>query len=190
MIDNCFILELRLFRTAALKGSISAAAKIYYMSQSAASSAIQRLETALGIPLLDHGKNRFQLTPHGYQFLEQLQQFELLFEEIAALKRNPQIGPWRFALPHSLAVAILPPILRRLEERFFQGIEIRLRIGHATKIAEWVTSGEVDLGLIIDQSGPLSYFNAYFHRNVFHLWKWASKPFYARSYRPGKAREH
>lgn len=154
MIDNCSIAEIRLFRTAALKQSISKAAAAHHLSQSAASTAIGRLEKALNLPLLEHGKNRFQITPHGYKLLACLEKFEQSIEEIESLKRDPQKGPWRLALSHSLAVAILPKLLKHMN-KVFPGIRIEVHIGHAIEVAELISKGEQDIGLIVDQKDPL-----------------------------------
>lgn len=154
MIDNCSIAEIRLFRTAALQQSISKAAKAHHLSQSAASTAIARLEKALNLPLLEHGKNRFQLTPHGYKLLACLEKFEQAIEEIKNLGREPQKGPWRLALSHSLAVALLPKLLKHMN-KVFPGIHIEVHIGHALEVAELISKGEQDMALIVDQNDPL-----------------------------------
>jgi DNA-binding transcriptional LysR family regulator len=57
--------DVRTFVAAAEAGSISAAARELHLTQPAASRRIQRLEDALGAPLIDRRKRPFTLTDAG-----------------------------------------------------------------------------------------------------------------------------
>src|SRR5437870_13252104 len=64
-LSNLRIADLNLFITAAHLKSLGQAASFHHLSQSAASAAIQRVESAFGIPLCTHEKRRFTLTREG-----------------------------------------------------------------------------------------------------------------------------
>ena len=73
---------LRYFLSAAQSKSISKAAKENFVSQSAISQAIRKLETALSKQLITHEQNRFQLTADGELLLEKSKEVFTIFSEI------------------------------------------------------------------------------------------------------------
>lgn len=69
---------LRYFFSACQSKSISKAAKENFVSQSAISQGINKLEVALGKQLITHEQNRFQLTSDGLLLLEKCKEISIL----------------------------------------------------------------------------------------------------------------
>src|SRR5271163_2451995 len=70
------------FFSAGQAKSISKAAKENFVSQSAISQAISKLEIALEKQLITHEKNRFQLTADGLLLLEKCKELFTVFSEM------------------------------------------------------------------------------------------------------------
>jgi DNA-binding transcriptional LysR family regulator len=68
-LQSLRIADLELFITAARLKSLGRAAEIHHLSQSAASTAIKRVETAFEKPLCTHERRQFCLTAEGKLFL-------------------------------------------------------------------------------------------------------------------------
>lgn len=143
---------LRYFFSAGQSKSISKAAKENFVSQSAISQAIAKLEIALEKQLITHEKNRFQLTTDGLILLEKCKQIFTLFSEIEDAF-NETTGEYKgklsFACTHSFALSLLPPHLGKLS-KMYCGIELVLKFGHTGTIVDWIKKGDVDFGIVLD----------------------------------------
>ena len=72
-LKNLRIADLELFITAAQMKSLGKSALFHHLSQSAASTAIQRIEAAFGTSLCTHEKRQFRLTREGQTLLPRLE---------------------------------------------------------------------------------------------------------------------
>src|SRR5689334_18632945 len=72
-LKNLRVADLELFITAAHLKNLGKSAELHHLSQSAASTAIQRVETAFGITLCTHEKRQFRLTPEGQLLFPRLE---------------------------------------------------------------------------------------------------------------------
>lgn len=166
MRSNPNITFLRYFFDAGQAKSISKAAKENYVSQSAISQAISKLEIALGKQLITHEKNRFQLTADGKVLLEKCKQIFNVFSEIEdAFNETEGLfkGKLSFACTHSFALSLLPLYIKKLFH-MHRDIEPILRLGHTGVIVELVKSGDVDFGIVLDNED----FTAFNTRELFH----------------------
>lgn len=153
---------LRYFFSAGQAKSISKAAKESFVSQSAISQAIRKLEVALGKQLITHEKNRFQLTADGSILFEKCKQIFMVFSEIEdAFNETDGMfkGKLSFACTHSFALSLLPPHLSKLSI-MHSGIDPTLRFGHTGTIVELVKKGDVDFGVVLDNE-DFSAFHAH-----------------------------
>lgn len=156
---------LRYFFSAGQAKSISKAAKENFVSQSAISQAISKLEVALGKQLITHEKNRFQLTTDGLILLEKCKQIFMVFSEIEdAFNETDGVfkGKLSFACTHSFALSLLPPHLAKLSQ-MYSGIEPILRFGHTGTIVELVKKGDVDFGIVLENED----FSAFHSHEIF-----------------------
>lgn len=156
---------LRYFFSAGQSKSISKAAKENFVSQSAISQGISKLEIALGKQLITHEKNRFQLTADGLLLLEKCKQIFSVFSEIedAFNETDGEFkGKLSFACTHSFALSLLPPHLSRLAQ-IGPKIEPVLRFGHTGTIVELVKKGDVEFGIVLDNED----FSAFHYEQVY-----------------------
>lgn len=102
------IADLELFVSAAHFKNLGQAAKLHHLSQSAASTAIERVERAFGIALCTHERRQFRLTKEGQLFLPRAQIWlKDLKETVAADEKQPI----RLATTHAIARVAVPAIL-------------------------------------------------------------------------------
>src|SRR5678815_61445 len=64
---------LRVYRDVVRLRSFSRGAEQNFVTQSAASQAVQQLESSLGVPLIDRTKRPFVVTPEGEAFYQSVQ---------------------------------------------------------------------------------------------------------------------
>lgn len=164
---------LRYFFSAAQTKSISKAAKENFVTQSAISQAIGKLEIALGKQLITHEKNRFQLTADGSILHEKCKQVFTVFSEIEdAFNETDGVykGKLSFACTHSFALSLLPPHLGKLSQ-LYSGIEPILRFGHTGTIVELVKKGDVDFGIVLDNEDFSAFHSQEIFRGEYRLYR-------------------
>lgn len=164
---------LRYFFSAGQAKSISKAAKEHYVSQSAISQAISKLELALDKQLITHEKNRFQLTTDGAILLEKCKQIFTVFTEIEdAFNETDGVfkGKLLFACTHSFALSLLPPHLAKLS-KIYPEIEPILRFGHTGTIIDLVKKGDVDFGIVLDNEDFTAFHCIEIYSGEYRLYK-------------------
>jgi len=136
------IADLELFITAAKTKNLSEASRVHYLSQSAASTAVQRLERALGLPLCKHEKKRFGLTYVGEQLLPKLENW---LEELKGMVSYRQEAlPLRIATTHALAKMALEPIL--------SAYKFELSLMRPDEAYGAVIKGQADIAIVLDNA--------------------------------------
>ncbi len=164
---------LRYFFSAGQSKSISKAAKENFVSQSAISQAISKLEITLGKQLITHAKNRLQLTGDGLLLLEKCKEiFSVLADIEDAFNEADGVfkGKLSFACSHSFALSLLPPYLSRLSQTW-TAVEPVLRLGHTGTIVELVKKGEVDFGIVLDNEDFSTFHAVEIYRGEYRLYR-------------------
>lgn len=164
---------LRYFLSAAQFKSISKAAKENFVSQSAISQAIQKLETALSKQLITHEQNRFQLTADGELLLEKSKEIFTIFSEIEDSFNETEgkfKGKLSFACTHSFALSLLPAYLGKLS-KVSSDVEPVLRFGHTGMIVDLIKKGEVDFGIVLDNEDFSTFHTKEIHRGEYRLYR-------------------
>ncbi|NGX63415.1 MAG: hypothetical protein KR126chlam6_00827 [Candidatus Anoxychlamydiales bacterium] len=135
------IADLELFIIAAHMKNLTKAAAFHNLSQSAASTAIQRVETALGISLCSHKKRRFSLTRQAEILFPRLENWVKQLRELIIPKEQV---PIRFVTTHAIAQIATPALLE------IDNIEF----GHMRpdQAYEAVIHGKADLALVLDNA--------------------------------------
>ncbi|MBS0615819.1 MAG: LysR family transcriptional regulator [Verrucomicrobia bacterium] len=101
------IADLQLFITAARLKNLGQAATLHHLSQSAASAAILRVESAFGQPLCEHERRQFRLTEEGRSILPRAEAWlKILMESVVS--KDPL--PLRLVTTHALARVSLPAV--------------------------------------------------------------------------------
>ena len=141
---------LKLYCDIARLRSFSEGAALNQLSQSAASQAIQQLESDLEVQLIDRSKRPFMLTPEGQRFYEGsrslLDDFEALRASVASA-RTQVAGSVRVAAIYSVGIHIMSEHTRRFMSLYPQS-RIRLQYLHPDKVVEAVLNDEADLGIL------------------------------------------
>lgn len=151
LIEN--IGDLRVLVQTARTGSLTGAAKVLGVTPAAASAALKRLESRLGVRLFERSTRAMRLTPQGQTLLDYASRaFELLAEgEAQATEdRTGLVGLIRVAAPSDLARSTLLPLLDEFMEAH-PGVQLALSVGDRPLD---VVRDEVDLairyGLLVD----------------------------------------
>ena len=140
-LKNLRIADVELFITTAHLKSLGKAAVVHNLSQSAASTAIQRVELAFGLALCTHERRQFRLTPEGQVLLPRLENWIKQIQEL--LVDKDQI-PIRLVTTHALAQIAVPALLA-IEKIDFK----QMRPDHAYGA---ILHDEADMALVLDNS--------------------------------------
>ncbi len=142
--------NLKYFCDAIRLGGLSAAAKVNFVTQSAISQGISKLEKSLGVSLLAHHPNRLRPTSQGLSvfndalvLLKQIGQFQ----QNLSLTESPQLGNLEFACTHSFALAVIPAHLKRFREEH-PDVKVNFCQGQNDTIVQLVKNGTVDFGIL------------------------------------------
>lgn len=142
---------LQYFYSAGLHQSMTKAAKSNFVTQSAISQGIHKLEMAFNRKLISHRKNRFELTPDGELLLARCESVFAELEDLQDLfheKEGVYKGKFSYATSHSFAISLMPPYYKQLFQRY-PAVEPILRLGHSGIVRGLVLSGEVEFGIIL-----------------------------------------
>lgn len=140
--------QLRVFVAIVRLGSITAAAKQLFMSQSAVSMALADLERALGKPLFERFHKTLRLNPIGealfpkaITILEQAQALTILGDE-AELR-----GTMKIAASSTIGNYLLPPYFNQFQHQHPQ-VKIVSRIANTETIIQSLLAYNTDVGFI------------------------------------------
>jgi len=140
----------RLIRDAAHYRSISKAARLNGISQSAASQQIQEREREMGVELFDRRRRPLSPTPAGKLYVdycrETLRRQDEMLASIELLKQHAN-GVVRLAAIYSVALSEMAEIEAAFAQRFPQG-ELRVSYLRPERVYEAVGEDEADIGLV------------------------------------------
>jgi len=146
---NFNLQELQAFIAVAERGSFRAAADEIHLSAPALSRRIERLESALGVRLINRTTREVELNGLGRAFLERarsafddLEAASLSLREIGA----HQSGRVTVGCVPSAAFYFLPAVIRPFSEKY-PGIRLRIIDENDAIVAQSVISGEADFGI-------------------------------------------
>lgn len=135
------IADVELFIGAALMKSLGKSANYHHLSQSAASAAVRRVETAFGLPLCTHEKRQFCLTPEGQLLLPRIEEW---IKQLRSLVISQELAPLRLVTTHAIAQIAVPALLS-VEKIDFK----HLRPDHAYAA---ILRSEADIALVLDNA--------------------------------------
>lgn len=144
------IANLRLIRDVAHHRSVSKAAQINEITQSAASQQIRDLEAQLGVQLFDRSTRPLTITAAGRLYLDYCRDVLRRHEEFEAalhrLKKDAS-GTVRLAAIYSVGLSEISEIEIRFQARFPEA-ELRVSYLRPERVYEAVVDDEADLGLM------------------------------------------
>jgi len=140
--------EMRTFVVLAESGSLQRAAERLFLTPSAVTRQIQRLEAALKTPLLDRRVKPGRITREGRAVLDRGRQMLRIMDDLktATAKDAEPGGIFRVGLSHSLAQPSLVASIQRLTSRFPQ-LQPVLSTHLRQELMEQVRTGELDVAL-------------------------------------------
>lgn len=140
-LKNLRIADLELFITAAHAKSLGKSALFHHLSQSAASTAIARVESAFGLSLCTHEKRQFRLTREGQILFPRLESWVRQLRDLIISK--DQI-PIRLVTTHAIAQIAVPALLS------IDNIDFKhMRPDHAYAA---ILHDDADIALVLDNA--------------------------------------
>lgn len=140
-LKNLRIADVELFITAAHMKNLGKSASFHHLSQSAASTAIQRVEAAFGVALCTHEKRQFRLTREGQILFPRLENWIKQLRDLIISK--DQI-PLRLVTTHAIAQIAVPALLS------IDNIDFKhMRPDHAYAA---ILHDEADMALVLDNA--------------------------------------
>jgi DNA-binding transcriptional LysR family regulator len=133
--------------------NLTKAAERCNVAQPALTRAIKAMESELGGELLRRERALSHLTELGQRILPMLRQcYEtaLAAKAVAASIRDGETAPLSIAISHTLTLNHFTPTLGELS-RVIPGLELKLRRGSGSEVAEFLKSGIAELAI----TGPL-----------------------------------
>jgi DNA-binding transcriptional LysR family regulator len=142
--------NLRLIRDVATYQSVSKAARLSELSQSAASQALQEVERELGVALFDRSRRPLAATPAGKIYVDycrdMLRRHEVMQAELGAIL-NQGIGTVRVAAIYSVGLSEMSRIEEQFAERFPEA-KMDVQYLRPDRVWDAVAKDEADLGLM------------------------------------------
>lgn len=144
------LLSYQVFKTVADQGSFRKAADLLGLTPSAISHGISSLESELGFPVLNRGKNGVTLTNYGERLLPYvnavLNSDESLQQAIAEFNGLKQ-GKVKVGCFSSVCTNWLPELMHSFQKEY-PGISIEIFQGTYDDVVYWIKNGVVDLGFL------------------------------------------
>lgn len=145
--------QLRAFVTVAETGNVTRASALLNLVQPAVSRQLRLLEEDMGTELFDRSRHGMQLTPTGKTMLEYARR---ILNEVARAKAEiqPSKGPVSGIVSIGLLAStsdLLATLLAAEVARRYPGIRLRLSIGYAGHLQDWLEAGDLDAALLYGQ---------------------------------------
>lgn len=150
MIDPSLFPALLSLSTVARSGSVGAAARQQHRTPSAISQQIRKIETALGVKLLERAGRGVRLTAAGEAMLPSLGRLwgeaEALFGALAVFSGRP-VTTVRVAVSDYLGDALLVPVLRSFVDKR-EPVRFEIVTTHSRDALTRVSRGEIEFGVV------------------------------------------
>jgi DNA-binding transcriptional LysR family regulator len=140
---------LRVFRAVATEKSFSRAATQLSRTQPAISLAIQRLEVAVGEPLIDRSGKQVRLTDAGNVLFDYARRFANLRDELeGALAELKDKAAGRLSIGANESTTLyLLPLLTRYRKKYPR-VKVQVRRSQSSRIPLELIEGDLELGVI------------------------------------------
>lgn len=150
---------LKYFYDTGKEKSVVKSAAINFVSAPAISNGIKKLEQELGTELLNHGKNKIELTKEGIALLKAC---EDIFNLLEKTKREITFGGAEgtqhitVGLTNGLNQEFWPGFLLSFKKEF-PSYQIAFKVGSPNQLKTWVQEKEIDFALTIARDEPRNY---------------------------------
>lgn len=152
MARNLDLTALRSFAAVADAGGVTRAAAQLNLTQSAVSMQLKRLETLLGIALLDRSLRQVTLTAEGEQLLGYARRMLSLNDEAWGRMTSPAFeGELTLGVPQDLMYPHVPRVLRRFAQEYPR-VKVLLQSDLTVELKDRFARSEIDLILTTEPS--------------------------------------
>lgn len=172
MLPGLNLNNLKYFYDAAETKSVSEAARRNYITQSAVSQGIMKLEKALGISLITHQRNLFKLTLEGQIVFSLTQQvFSTLksMYDVAQDYQDEVSGQINVACTQSIAMNLISANLLNIKTLFPQ-ISFKLKISKMDSIFLMLKKGIMDVGIAVESDTCSQFQKQIISKGYFNLY--------------------
>lgn len=145
------LIHLKFFCDAVVYESITEAAKMNYISQSAVSQAITKLETIFGVELVFHNQQKLQVTDEGKIVFEQAREiFKTVQDTFVKVNQTQEkiSGTVKFVTTKSLGMSFLAPSYKSIRQNI-PSINIKFRMGGLNLIRTALKRVEADFAIVV-----------------------------------------
>lgn len=138
--------DVQAFMAVVKNKSISKAAEVLFISQTALTHRLKNLESDLGVILIyrGHGTKAMSLTPSGQEFLRIAMRWSALWEETEKFKAQGEQLVLSIGAVHSLTEYIFPPLFRKLMQHRPK-IKLSIYSEHSSTLLTSVEQREIDI---------------------------------------------
>ncbi len=151
MARNLDTAALRALVTVAETGSVTRAAGLLNLTQSAVSMQVRRLEESLGAPLFERTPRQMLLTRQGETLAQYARRICTLNDEaLARMGAQASEGEIRLGVPYDIVSPQIPQVLREMAASFPK-IRINLVSSYTRILKERFAAGEFDLIITTEQ---------------------------------------
>jgi len=151
-LHNLDLGTLRSFATIAETGSMTRAATQLFMTQSAISMQIKRLENSLGLTVFDRGAQGMTTTAEGEQLLHFANQMLAINDEAMGRLTSPDFeGQVRLGAPCDVIYPHVPKILQAFS-RDYPRVQIKMSSGPTVKLKSQFKQGLLDVMLTTEKT--------------------------------------
>lgn len=139
--------------------SVAKSAALNFVSAPAISNGIKKLEQDLGKELLNHGRNKIELTKEGIALLKSCEDIFRLLEETKKEIRTGSVQKSflvNVGLTNGLTQEFWPGFLAEFSLEFPE-YQISFKTGSPGQLKSWVQDKEIDFALTISREEPKNY---------------------------------
>ncbi|HCH32873.1 MAG TPA: LysR family transcriptional regulator [Oceanospirillaceae bacterium] len=151
-LKNLDLGTLRSFATIAEAGSMTRAAARLFMTQSAISMQIKRLEASLGLVLFERTAKGMVTTSTGEQLLGYaIRLLDLNDEAVGRLTSQDYEGQVRLGIPSDVIYPYMPDILKQFN-RDYPRVQIKLSCANSKELKQQLKQGSLDVILATEKN--------------------------------------
>ena len=164
--------NLKYFYDAVETQSISEAARRNFVTQSAVSQGILKLENALKVPLITHQRNCFKLTPEGqtvFMLTQQIFRSLKVMNDMAQEMENVISGEVNLVCTQSIAINIISTMLQKLKIDY-PLIQLKIKIAKIENICLMLKRGIMDVGIVVESQICEQFDRQILRSGFFHLY--------------------
>lgn len=170
--------HLKFFCDAVSSSSVSESAKLNFVSQSAVSQAINKLEQILGVQLLIHTRQRFLLTDEGKILFEHSRHIFKSVDEIhEKINQNKNVvqGAVKFVSTRSLGKSLVASLYKQVQTSL-PDVNLRFYSGGLNFITKALRQGEAEFALVVYDHNFANFNKIPIKKGYFQLYQSVDAP--------------